>query len=87
MRFEARFFLVSPLHPQTHATVCAIGYKVGGRCTNLFPKYWIEVHFLIGNGLYIYKGDNISQEDLYLKKQMIGFVKDPGYAMGCCSSG
>lgn len=51
-------------------------------CIPLFPKYWNEVHFLVGNEIYVYKGEDIYQENLYLSKQMIGFVKYPGYPMG-----
>lgn len=52
------------------------------KCIHLFPKYWNEVHFLVGNEIYVYKGEDIYQENLYLSKQMISFVKYPGYPMG-----
>lgn len=53
-----------------------------GKCTNLFPKYWNNGHFLMGNKLYIYKKDDLSQDYLYLNKWMVDFVKDLGYLGG-----
>lgn len=48
-------------------------------CTSLFPKYCYKSHFLIGNELHVYKGGNLSHEDLYLKKSTICFIKELGY--------
>ena len=31
------------------------------------------------NGLYVFKEDNLSQKDLYLKRQLVGFIKELGY--------
>lgn len=53
-----------------------------GKCTKLFPEYWNGGHLLLGNELYVYKGDDISREELYLKKRMVSFVKDLGYPRG-----
>lgn len=39
------------------------------------------------NELYVYKEDGLSQENLYLKKRLVGFVKKLGYPLGCYSSG
>lgn len=38
--------------------------------------------FFDGNGLYAYKGDDLSQEELYLKMRLKSFVKDQGYPRG-----
>lgn len=32
----------------------------------------------MGNGCYVYKEDDLFQEDLYLKKRLMGFVKERG---------
>lgn len=44
---EDQFFLVTPINPEAHVTVCIVGDRVGGRCVKLFPKYWTEI-FLLG---------------------------------------
>lgn len=36
----------------------------------------------MGNGLYVYKWDDISHMDLYLMKQLIGFIRELGYPEG-----
>lgn len=54
-------------------------WREGDKHTELLPKYINKSNFLIGNGLYAYKGDNLSQEDLYMKKQKMSFNKDQGY--------
>lgn len=80
--FKNRFFLVTPLHLKAHAMVCMVGNDMRGRCTNLFNKYWNNSHLLMRNELYLYKGDELSEENMYLKKWMMGFVKVLGYPRG-----
>lgn len=46
---------------------------------NLFSKYWNKCHFLKGNGLYVYKEDDLSQEEIYLIRRRTAFVKELGY--------
>lgn len=41
--FDDRFFLVTSIHLDPHFIVYAIGIRVEGRCTELFPKYLDEV--------------------------------------------
>lgn len=60
-------------------TIYDIGNEVEGKRVNLFPKYWIEGQFLMENGVYVYKEENLSLEDLYLNKQLISFIEDLGY--------
>lgn len=77
--FEDRFFLVTLIHQEAYAVV----YDVrDGVEVSVFPKYWNDSHFLIGNGLYIYKEDDFSQKELYLKKKLMSFAKDLGYTKG-----
>lgn len=63
-------------------TICNIGYGKEGKCIELFPKYWNKGHFLMGNMLYVYEEDVLSQEELYMNKQLMNFVKDLGYPKG-----
>lgn len=39
----------------------------------------------MGNGLYVYKDDDLSQEDMYLNKCLMGFVKELGDLGGVTS--
>lgn len=48
----------------------------------LFSKYRNKYHILMGNKLYVNKEDDMLQEDLYLKKQLVGFVKELCYIKG-----
>lgn len=66
--FENWFFLVVPLHKEARATMCTIWNSMGDRRTDLFHKYWNKGHFLKGNGSYVYKEDDLSHEEFYLKK-------------------
>lgn len=77
--FKKWFFLVVPFHKEAHATMCNVGTGVEDRCISQFPKYLNKCHFLMGNGLYVYKTGNISQEELYLKRIIVNFVKELGY--------
>lgn len=58
--FEDRFYFVSSIRPEAHATVCAIRDRVKGKCDELFPKYQTETHFLMRNRLYVYKKEYLS---------------------------
>lgn len=63
--FEDRFFLVTLIHQEAYAVV----YDVrDGVEVSVFPKYWNDSHFLIGNGLYIYKEDDFSQRVIFEEK-------------------
>lgn len=45
-----------------------------------------QSHFLMGNALYVYKEEDLSQEELYQKKWLVSFIKDLGYLEGWYSS-
>lgn len=60
--FEDQFLLVSPIVLEAHATIYVFGDGVEGRCVELFPKYYIESHFLLRNSVYVYK-----EKDLFDK--------------------
>lgn len=65
--FEVQFYLVTLIHPKAYNTICAIGDGMEDICAHLFPKYWIERHFLTGNKVYyVYKEENLTIEYLYL---------------------
>lgn len=85
--FKNRFFLVIHLHPEAHGVVCMVGNDMRGRCTNLFNKYWNNGHLVMRNELYVYKRDDVFQENMYLKKWMMGFVKVLGYPRGVTPRG
>lgn len=59
--------------------VCIIGTIVDGRYTELFPNYWTKNHFLLGNGVYVYKDEDLTTEDLYHTKWMMSFIIDLVY--------
>lgn len=40
---------------------------------------------MMRNGLYVYKEEGISQENLYMKKQLVNSVKDLCYLRGVTS--
>lgn len=65
-----------------HIIICATDDGAEDKCIHLFLKYWNKVHFLVGNEIYVYKGEDIYQENLYLSKQMISFIQYSGYPMG-----
>lgn len=68
--------------PEAHGTTCVVGGRADGECTELFPKYWTESHFLMGYGIYVYWHEDLSQEDLYQKKWLMGFINDLSYHGG-----
>lgn len=53
-----------------------------GRCAKMFPKYWTESHFLMGNNLYVYKKYDFYDEAQYHKKQLINFISSLRYFVG-----
>lgn len=59
--------------------MCTIGIGVDETCTGLFHKDLNKGHFLMGNGLYVYKEDEFSQEEFYLYIRMGTFIKELGY--------
>lgn len=52
------------------------------RCIRLFCKFWNQGDFLTGNGLYVYKENDLSPKELYLKKRLTTFIKELGYVRG-----
>lgn len=75
-------FLVTTIYHEAHATIYADRDEREGRCTQLFPMYWTEIHFLMRNKVYVYKEEDLTSEDLYQKKQHISFIDDLGYLGG-----
>lgn len=63
--FEDWFFLVTPIHLEAHAIICVVEDIMEGRCIELFLMYRIESHLLMGNNVYVYKEEGISDEDIY----------------------
>lgn len=59
--FEDPFFLVTLVSSEAHATIYDVSNGVEGICSNLFSKYWIEVHFLLGNHFFVYNENNLSE--------------------------
>lgn len=53
---------------------CAIGDRVEGICVELFPTYWTESHFLLGNHPYMYKEGDHSDEAWYQKGWSMNFI-------------
>lgn len=80
--FEIWLFLVFPLYKEARVTLCTIGTKMEDKGTNLFHKYSNKVHFLIGNGSYIFNKIGLSNEEIYLKKWLVTFVKELGREEG-----
>lgn len=60
--FKDQFFLVNPVSPEAHVAVYDIDGRVEGKCVDLFSKYWIDVHFLLGNHLYVYNKKDLIDE-------------------------
>lgn len=80
--FEDQFFLVTPVIFEAHYTVCDIDDIVDGRCVCLFSKYFIEYHFLLGNHLYVYKREDLSNEARYQKARLVKFISNLRYIRG-----
>lgn len=80
--FQDRFFFVTPLTEIAHANICIIKANLKYKLTDLFFTLWSQCHFLMGNGSYIYKEEDLSQNELYLKKQLVAFSKELGYVKG-----
>lgn len=52
-----------------------VGSEIGDKCTILFLNYWNKVYFLMGSELYVYKEDDLTQGDLYMKRSLVGLFK------------
>lgn len=77
--FEDRLLLVTLVGSETHVRVFNVGSGVDGRCAELFSKYWIDCHFLLGNRLYVYKERDLSDEARYQNTWSIKFISNLGY--------
>lgn len=71
--------MITPIIPRALATVCNVGGGVEARHAELFLKYWIESHFLLGNHLYVYKKKELFDEARYQKPRLIKFINNLGY--------
>lgn len=76
MHFEIWFFLVVPLYKEAHEIMCIIWTKMEDMCSNMFHKYWNKGHFMMRNDMYVYKEGDISLEEIYMKKQLVTFIKE-----------
>lgn len=51
--------MVTLIDPEAHDIVCIVGDRVEGRCIKLFPGYWTESQFLMGNDKHVYKKEDL----------------------------
>lgn len=68
------FYLVSLLTENAYANICCLGLNSPFNCLNVFHKYWTQSHYLAGFVSYTYKKEEISLEELYLKKSVGDFL-------------
>lgn len=80
--FIGQIFLVTPLHPLAHATICRAEPGVDGKCMSLFTHCWSVRHFLMKNDKYVYKERYFSNGESYQNKKLVGFVNNLGYLGG-----
>lgn len=53
---------------------------------DIFSKFLGQSHFLEESGSYVYKMDDLTQEDIFLKRQRVSLYKALGYARGVTPS-
>lgn len=85
--FQDRFFMAISLTGTAYAKICGIKIGQEYKCTYLFRKFWSQGHFLMGNELYVYREDDLSQEEIYLKKLLVAFSIELGYVWGVIPQG
>lgn len=75
-------FLVTTLNEESHAEIYSIDPGLPYQCSCIFSKFWHQINFLLDLGSYVYRMDNLSQEDVFLKKWLVSFFEDLGYVRG-----
>lgn len=53
-----------------------------GKFVDLFSKYWIKGHFLLGNRLYVYSEKELPNEAQHQKGRLMKFINNLGYIGG-----
>lgn len=77
--FKDIYFLVIHLKKKAHVKICKIEHMPSYVSANLFCKFWSQSHLLTWNESYVYKEDDIYQEDVFLKRKMVDFYKEVSY--------
>lgn len=78
--FKNHLFLATPINKEAHTIICYIDPKSPYQSSNIISK------FLSNFESYIYRKDDSSQEDVFLKKQLVSFFEDLDYFRGNFSS-
>lgn len=52
------------------------------KCTNIFSKFWCQIHFLVEYESYLYREDALSNEEVSLNRQLVFFLIELGYTSG-----
>lgn len=52
------------------------------QCSNIFSKFWQQSHLLSKSKSHVYRMNDLSQEDIFLKRQVVSFSDALGYARG-----
>lgn len=75
-----QFFLATPINEDGMQRFVPLRLNQNVDSCVYFVSFGARGLFLTGNGSYIYKENNPSREDLYLKKWLIIYFKELGYA-------
>lgn len=84
--FKDHFYLVTPLNEEAHVKIFHLEPSHTPVCMNVFREYLNQSHYLTEVGSYLYKEGGLSQEELYLKAQLVAFCKELRYFGGDFSS-
>lgn len=77
--FKNWYYLVIPLTKVAHANFCNIYFKHPYQCSDKFSDFWRHNYFSKNDGSYIYKLDDFTHEETYMKRKPIAFFEYLGY--------
>lgn len=76
--FKDRYYLVNPFGKVSHASLSNIYFELPYQCSDNFSKFWLQSHFLADVECYVYKLNDFSQEETYMKRNLVAFFKNLG---------
>lgn len=79
---KGRNYLVTPITKVSHISLCDVQLEVLFNCSNRFPKFRRQSHFLDEDGSYIYLLHDLSWEKICLKRKHMAFQKCLGFIDG-----
>lgn len=69
-----------PLNDKSDSKLCFIDLRLPYQYSYILSIFWNQSHFLSDSECFVYRMDNLSQEDVFLKRKLESLFEDLAYS-------